>query len=478
MTSVVYRLGLTLLDSVWQLALIAAITFAGALLFRKRNPRARYALYCTSLMLMLLAPAITFARYSAQPLDFASQTASLSAAGTGALERIADTANTLRSSGGPLLPWIAALWFAGVVGLSLRWTGGWLYLRFHVSRRTTPAQAELAARVDRVRERISLHRAVRVLRADWLAAPAVTGWLRPVLLIPGATVLGLSTDQLEAILAHELAHIRRHDSLVNLLQRVAETLLFFHPVVWWVSRRITQERECCCDELAVRACGDPLSYAKALLAIERTRQGRLTPALAVNSGDLRGRIERILEPAGHDVSNGWLCAPACVAAVLLVAFAFPARTADEHAPGAFEKMRREAYLREYAGVAHLGKYAQWLMEDVGTLITRPEKSEFEALKTDAERDRFIEDFWAARGEEFKERHYRKLRFARSRGLTDPDAHNFLLDRGFFYMQYGPPDEIESHPGKSEQWLYHDPRLLLDFDADYHITEASNPFAKH
>ena len=97
--------------------------------------------------------------------------------------------------------------------------------------------------------------------------PTVIGWLRPVVLLPVAALANLTPDQVQAILAHELAHVRRHDFVVNLLQTIAETLLFYHPAVWWLSHRIRVEREHCCDDIAVEVCGDPVGYAEALTTL-------------------------------------------------------------------------------------------------------------------------------------------------------------------------------------------------------------------
>jgi beta-lactamase regulating signal transducer with metallopeptidase domain len=102
----------------------------------------------------------------------------------------------------------------------------------------------------------------------------VIGWLRPVILLPVSVLAGLTPQMMEAILAHELAHIRRHDYLLNMLQTAIETLLFYHPAVWWVGRKIRQERENCCDDLAVTACGDALIYARALTALSRSAAHR------------------------------------------------------------------------------------------------------------------------------------------------------------------------------------------------------------
>ena len=120
---------------------------------------------------------------------------------------------------------------------------------------------------------IAPHRSAAASRPR-VDVPTVIGWLKPVVLLPASALAGLSPNQVEAILAHELAHIRRHDYLVNLLQTLVETLLFYHPAVWWLSRRIRAERENCCDDLAVSLCGDPVAYAAALAELEDLRGRR------------------------------------------------------------------------------------------------------------------------------------------------------------------------------------------------------------
>jgi HEAT repeat protein len=122
----------------------------------------------------------------------------------------------------------------------------------------------------------------------------VIGWLHPVILLPASALTGLTPQQLEAIIAHELAHIRRHDYLINLLQALIEALLFYHPAVWWVSRQIRQEREHCCDDLAVTVCGDARAYARALLEMEQLRAAGPHLAMAANGGSLLPRIQRLV----------------------------------------------------------------------------------------------------------------------------------------------------------------------------------------
>jgi TonB family protein len=121
----------------------------------------------------------------------------------------------------------------------------------------------------------------------------VIGWLRPVILIPISAIAGLTPQQLDALILHELAHIRRLDTVTNLLLVAVETILFYHPAVWWVSRHVRIEREHCCDDFAVAACGDAVMYVEALTSLETWKAtGRM--ALAANGGKLKDRVARLL----------------------------------------------------------------------------------------------------------------------------------------------------------------------------------------
>src|SRR5437763_1558840 len=126
--------------------------------------------------------------------------------------------------------------------------------------------------------------------------------------MPATAFTGLSVEQIGALLVHELAHVRRHDDLVNLLQTVAETLLFYHPAVWWVSRSIRNERENCCDDLAVEICGNPVAYVRALTELEQMRGRTPRLAMAADGSSLLGRVQRLLrlDPSGNSVPSGLL----------------------------------------------------------------------------------------------------------------------------------------------------------------------------
>jgi len=203
----------------------------------------------------------------------------------------------LRQEARSVMPWLDAIWLFGVLCLSGRTIGGWWLIRR--LRRTSLARvpAHLAESFAQLVKRIGISRPVE-LRISWrISSPLAMGVLRSVVLLPASALTSLSPEQLEVVLAHELAHIRRADYLWNMLQTMVETLFFFHPAVWWVSRNLRRYRELCCDDAALACCADPLTYATALLRLEEERSSRPLLAMALDgheSGGLRTRIARIL----------------------------------------------------------------------------------------------------------------------------------------------------------------------------------------
>ncbi len=209
-------------------------------------------------------------------------------------------------------------WLAGVLLLSLRLCVGWCRVQRLGRRAQQPASAALQAVLARLIERLNISRAVRLVESALVEVPTVIGWLKPVILLPATALTGLSSEQLEALLAHELAHVRRNDYLINLLQTAIETLLFYHPAVWWLSRRMRIEREHCCDDLAVQVCGNGLSYARALVALEELRAPRLGLTISAAGGSLLGRIQRLVGRGVPEVNRSqWIVG--LVAAVVAAA---------------------------------------------------------------------------------------------------------------------------------------------------------------
>ncbi|HEX9707922.1 MAG TPA: M56 family metallopeptidase, partial [Steroidobacteraceae bacterium] len=163
-----------------------------------------------------------------------------------------------------------------------------------------PLEPVWGAVLEELRQSMGIRRAVRVVESTVATVPTVIGWLRPVILVPTCALTGLAPGHLRALLAHELGHVRRHDYLVNLMQALLECLLFYHPAVWWISTRIRQEREFCCDDLAAAACGDVLLYARALAELEHTREPAPMLALGANGSPLMQRIRRLVGNRGGE----------------------------------------------------------------------------------------------------------------------------------------------------------------------------------
>ena len=296
----VERLGWTLLHFLWQGVLIAAVYAATRKWFaRSAGPNARYALACAALALMAAAPLITWSLMNTAAVLAVPVPAHFTATGSTSVHAGATTPALLsngvpRALPEPLLPWVVADLARRLHGLLVRLLGGWMQAVRLRSRFVRPAPGEWQQALDRLKTRLRVARPVRLLVSSLVQSPSVVGWLRPVVLVPVGALTGLPPNQIEAILLHELAHIRRHDYLVNVLQSIVETLLFYHPAVWWISGHIRTERELCCDDVAVSVSGDVLTYARALAELESARPAQFRAAMAASGGSLAHRIARLL----------------------------------------------------------------------------------------------------------------------------------------------------------------------------------------
>jgi beta-lactamase regulating signal transducer with metallopeptidase domain len=311
-------LGWALFHFLWQGALVAVVSGAFAWLLRERSPALRYALSCGALATMLALPVATAWSLARRAPASRAPTAAVAAPRELLLSRsLASDAfvsgeaflpATVRNRIEALRPWALAAWFAGVLLLTLRFLGGLASARRMTRHGTRPAPPIWQTTLGRIAERLAITRPVRFLVSTVVQVPTAIGAIRPVILFPATVFLGLPTRGLEALIAHELAHVRRHDYLVNLFQTVAETLLFYHPAVWWVSARIRSEREQCCDDLAIAATGDARTYARALIRLEEMRGAAPALAVAAGGGNLWKRVLRLLTqaPPADDRPSGWV----------------------------------------------------------------------------------------------------------------------------------------------------------------------------
>jgi beta-lactamase regulating signal transducer with metallopeptidase domain len=329
-------IGWALLHLLWQATIVAGILAAVLALIPRESANARYGAACSALALvfaMFVATAIRSYDPSVAPVQTtmpSDQSVSVpltkipavivATAAASWRDRAMDAVTIARQS----LPSVVAFWLLGVLFLSSRLLVSWIRARHLVNHGAVEAGRDIQFIAWRLSGALGLTRAVRLLESAAVEVPSVIGTLRPVILLPASALVGLTPQQLEMVLAHELAHIRRHDFLMNLLQAFVETLMFYHPAVWWMSRRVRIERENCCDDLAVAVCGNPLQYAQALTRLEELRANALPVVVAANGGSLLDRIRRIAAGRAEStsVSSRWAAAIATLAIVGL-ALAIP-----------------------------------------------------------------------------------------------------------------------------------------------------------
>ncbi|MDE2459742.1 MAG: TonB family protein, partial [Gammaproteobacteria bacterium] len=290
--------GWSLIHLLWQGALLGLVYACLRRVLRQARPQSRYLLALSALLALALLPVLTFLYLgsthapadnpiAARPALIFTVTASPASQASSALPAIA------------WLSWVVYAWLAGVAGMALRTFRGCRQV-IRLRRVPGPQKHVWEPLLVSLCGRMRIQQAIQLFESVRVQAPVVIGWLKPVILIPPSTVCGLDWRQAEMILAHELAHIRRHDYLVNLLQVVVETLLFYHPVVHWISRDARNEREFCCDDVAMQTCGDRLGYLKALAQLEQQRL-HASAALAASGGALLQRAYRLayrMEPVG------------------------------------------------------------------------------------------------------------------------------------------------------------------------------------
>lgn len=546
-------MGRTLLHSLWEGALVA---LALALLLPiVRSSRLRYALASATMLVLLSGLAITFVHLTPAPLAHiplnGPRYATPLPPGLGVAP---PTPLQTRATDG--LAWLAPFWLAGVMLFYLRGITGWMAAR-RLRRSGVCCAADVwQARLTRLKQRLQVTRPVMLLESCLAEVPVVVGYMRPMILMPVGLLAGLPVAQVEAILLHELAHIRRYDYVVNLMQVFVEGLLFYHPAVWWISGVMRAERENCCDDLVVSVTGGALEYAEALTALETRRGPR--EVLAATGGNLMNRIQRLLgrperrfampvftaailtltvvtavtalqsgtnvarvapqtypthrvvqlaqakqpapttQPYGQqpdqvlydraisDIAHGNYATARLTLNTLLNTYSTSvyamraklaiadswAREGDAHGkaqaqteykdfimfyPNTPEAQEAQQKLDALSGTALLTPYKKWLNEDVAYIISDQERKAFIALTDDQEREKFVEQFWARRDptpgtekNEFKEEIYRRIDYTNAHYGDPQGVAGWKTDRGRIYIQYGPPDEIESHAGSSYQ----------------------------
>lgn len=300
-----------LVQCLWQGALLGLLAAAILALLRNARPQARYTVACLALAACVLWPALTLAgrllgRHPdlvAPAPEVVAMAASLAQA-TGLQLAMPSPLSSLSSAAGQ--SWILPLWAGGVLLLALRMAAGLWWVR-GLCASAVPGPRWQAC-VDGLVVRMGIPREVALRLGDGDEGPLTAGWWRPVILLPAAVAARMPADLVEALLAHELAHIRRHDYLVNLLQGLVETLLFYHPAVWWLSRRIRIERELVADRIAAEALGEPRRLAMALSGLDQLLASPppVHFAPAAHGGQLMSRIRQLVRPERRSLGGAVL----------------------------------------------------------------------------------------------------------------------------------------------------------------------------
>jgi GWxTD domain-containing protein len=474
----------TLLHSFWQAGIVA---FALGIGLRFIHPaHLRYVAGCSALAaaialsigtFVFLAPA-SAGRPSLQPIVYPDSPVP-------ALYGVAASGST-RFVFQDVLPWITPVWLLGFLIFNFRQIGNWVGARRMRRRGVCVAPDAWQQRLNELRSRMKVLKPVFLLESCLTRVPLVVGHMRPAILLPLGLLTGLSSERVELLLMHELAHIRRADYLINMLQTFAESAMFYNPAVWWISRLIRVEREHCCDDAVVDATNNALVYAAALTALEENRSRHAQLVMAATGGTLMKRIRRLLR---QPEPKATATAPILAAFMIIVAITglLMARPATTHGPEHLEAAgttappsltpplpvpqpppqpvpqpvpvqsprAKQTPAPFPAPTGPQGTLQRWLNEDVVYLITAEERAAYLGLSTDAERERFIEQFWLRRDptpgtpeNEARDEHYSRLAYVNEHlgtSLTTPPTPGWRTDRGRILIRYGRPDEIESHP---------------------------------
>jgi GWxTD domain-containing protein len=506
---VAHAAGWTLIHFLWQGTLVAIILACVLALLSRRSAQSRYLAACVALVLMAILPLSTFARIVAAEHGGAntfliSIPHSISVASHGISTPSEPFQYRIAAALDRCMPAVLAVWLAGVVLFFVRLGIGLVTAQRRMTAATQPAPPNLLHAFNRLARGIGLTpHTITLLYSSLVQVPTVIGWMHPVVLIPFSCLSGLSPTQVEAIFAHELAHILRRDYLVNVLQSMVEALLFYHPAVWWVSSHIRREREHCCDDLAVQYTGDALTYARALSLLEEHRSALPATALGANGGILTMRIKRLL---GYKES---IAAPQVVALTLLgiviaatgvcvttaaraqsnptqlqqpqhsqLAVVIPTEDTRSLKPleteGSVPVSSPRAANETSSSQALAPQYQAWLDEDVRWLIMPQERAAFFQLTSDPERDHFIAQFWERRNSSgsapnsYRAEHYRRIAYANQHFATAGLA-GWESDRGRVYVVNGAPSTVASYPSSApyghpyENWSYAAMKLtFVDF----------------
>lgn len=306
----VHALGWTLLHSIWQSLIILLVVLVCLRFIPAALSRVRYTLSCAGFFLVIASGLFTFIYLfnpSSSQVSFlfnASNSAGLALHNGSSESTIEQMFTSLVTTIESNMPLIITAWMVGFFIFAMRLFGG-LFYTYQLRRSALPLNNTWSTYTRQLSEQLGINRFIDLAESGTISAPLVIGYFKPIILVPAGMLTGLTTEQLETIILHELAHIKRHDFLINLIQSVMETVLFFNPFIWSLSNLIRREREYCCDDLVVSRHGSPIVYARTLAQLEEVRLSKniFALSLAESKNQLLNRIRRIMEKSVKNYSG-------------------------------------------------------------------------------------------------------------------------------------------------------------------------------
>jgi bla regulator protein blaR1 len=337
--NLVDAIGWTLLHSLWQGVLLGGVLFIIFRLNREISPWMRYNLSVFVLFAMPVAALITFRTLYVpnEEGEILLGTTALPTAGSGLLSIMgANTSIPVIERLTSTFNWLIPLWFLGVLLFATRLTGG-LFLTIRMRREGVSAlEDDWIVRFKILQSRTGIRRGIRFLQSIKIQVPSVSGIIKPVILLPTSMLSGMPVEQIEAVIVHELAHIKRYDFMVNILQTLIEAIFFYHPLVWLISGQIRRDREKCCDDFAISVCGKISIYARALAGISETRSSSPIPAVALsnNKKQIVRRVERLLKSKKmkKNANEKWVAGIIIIASAFLITVSTGAALNKMHTP--------------------------------------------------------------------------------------------------------------------------------------------------
>ncbi len=326
-----YAIAWTLVHSIWQITLVAALLSFILRLNKNKSPQAKYIISFASLGVIGLMSLVTFASYYNQ--DTAHTQAVIAGISVQLIEQSELSISTLLGLIDSYLFVIAYTWLLGCLLFIIKLIGGYTFIK-RLAKTAIDNNESLNKKLLKLQSKFKIKRTIQLKESDRITTPMVVGFFKPIILFPIGLVNQLSGDEVAAILAHELAHIKRHDFLFNLIQSLAEAIYYFHPGIWYISACISKERENCCDDMAIQYTSSKVSYAKILIKLQELKLQNLEPAVAMagKSSNFGQRIRRLLDlpVQGQQFREKFLAI--CLICFALVGFAKDSNTSTNVDP--------------------------------------------------------------------------------------------------------------------------------------------------